>query len=1214
MQPFDPWSIPLEGTHLIEASAGTGKTYNITSLFLRFIVESDLKVQQILVVTFTEAATRELRERIRRRLREPAEDPVLLARLEKDPAARKRIQEALLHFDEASILTIHGFCHRMLQDNAFESGMLFDAELVPDITPLIEEVVLDFWGREVYAAHPLFVEHLLRENIRPSSLVKTCSKVLSRQGWEWLPREVPESHPEARYEAVYARAHELWAGDREEIRTILRATYDGLNKQSYKAGALEGDLRKLEREISSGRPRLPSDGGAILLKYSQTRLVAKIRKKERPPEHPFFQACDELRLALQGFEQKQLAFLRALLDYSSRELAKRKRERHLLSFDDLLAHLWKGLQGPGGQELLRRIRAQYRAGLVDECQDTDPLQFKIFSEIFPSGQSSFFQIGDPKQSIFAFRGADVYAYLRAGERVEHRFTLDTNHRSDPSLVTGINLLFQQLEQVRPPFLHEGIHYWPVSPSPRNSDALCGDAAVQIRWIGQEGNPGKEAWPVGLVKEQLPLRVGRDIQEFLGGERTLAGRPVRPDDIAILVRRNQEAFEMQEALRHFGIRSVVMSAESVFSSEEAGDLRRLLVAILDPQDGGLVRAALATAILGLDGLEIASLQDDPGTSEVRFEPWVVLFREWHGLWGERGFIQMMHELLHAKLPGHGETVQARILRLPGGERRMTNLLHLTDLLHEATYQEHLGMEGLFRWFDRQRLGEAKATDASQLRLESDDNAVKLVTIHKSKGLEYPIVFCPFLWDSALQSGKGDGPVPFHDPADGYQPKLDLGEDKERHRLLERRESMEESLRLLYVAITRAKHQVHLYLGLIKGSGSSPLGYLLFGNLVAGEWDPQGFGKLLEAISEETLLSHLRSVEAQSGGRICLSETSLAVRQDRAGPPRQIEIPLLRCLQATRKLRRAMRTASFSDMTRLSSEDRSAHEDRTLAHMDFSGEPLPPPLSPLPEPQERIPLADFARGPSVGVFLHEFYEDMDFTNDDPIALDALLDEKIGALSIWQEKWREPLKRSILDSLGTPLDPHDPDLVLQRIAPAKRINELEFLFPACYRGESRGFFQTGESLRDTFAAHPSPAMTRGTLESLGKLRFAEIRGFLKGFIDLVFFYEGRYYLVDYKSNMLGETVADYREDRLRVPMEEHLYLLQYHLYTLALHRYLATRIADYDYERHFGGVFYLFIRGMSPKYGPGYGIFRDRPALPLIQALDSLLVEEPLRGARP
>ncbi len=1241
MRPLQPFTVELTGNRLIEASAGTGKTYTITTLFLRLLVDRGLGVDQILVVTFTKAATAELRDRIRQRLREAVVafdsdtdtgDDVLdkLRETTRDHrAARHHLARELRRFDEAAIFTIHGFCQRMLRDNAFESGLVFDAELVTDAAPLLLEVVQDFWAREVYDAPERFARHLADRNITPDSLKGLAAGAVADPELVVIPErlEVDLEGELARYLEAHGAAATLWREDSAAVTELIHSS-PGLKRNMWRRTTSERRLGELAVLLEADSP--PNVLFKDFDRFTPQQLQKATKKNLEPPAHALFDACDQVlrtNAALQTVLDARVMNLRIdLMDYARLELGRRREASRTLSFDDLLHQLERGLRGSGGATLGKIIRERFPAALIDEFQDTDPVQDRIFREIF-TDERILFLIGDPKQAIYGFRRADIFTYLGAGARVRRAhsrgdkpgdgcYTLDVNWRADPSLIKAVNALHQR---PRAPFLDPRIVFEPVRPAKGRRDGLVGSGrharSLEVLFVSRESlhldpeKPISKGWAV----QNLATRVAAEIARLLASDTTLETptdrrRPLVPGDIAILIRRNVEAVPLQEALRSLSIPSVVHSDANVFSTPEAEELERMLRGLAEPSRDSLVRSALATSLFGLSAEELQSLIWD----EDAWQRWTERFEDWSQQWRSRGFMLAFREVIES------QHVPERLLGLPDGERRLTNLLHLAELLHQAACTQHLGRSGLAHWLGQMRAeaddGGGGGDDNRQMRMESDARAVQILTLHKSKGLEYPVVFCPYLWDAGRQPGSGE-PVRFHDPSDDHRVKLDLGsEDLADHHALAAREALAESLRVTYVALTRARHRTVVVWGAFRDVAKTGLAYLLHqADGPAGGDNPDEdlaaqTQRRVRSASDEDLRADLNRLATDADGCIVVTDLGQEPGPDYAALANNL-LPL-EARTFRRALDRTFRTASFSALTsgrptlsHVAVEGRDLDETDTpaLAAAAVSGGisgGVSGGVSSGVSGASPVLLHDFPRGARAGNLLHSLFEQIDFAQPDTVGpLVQTLLPRFG----YEPHWAQVLEQAVIATLATSLDSTQ-TLRLADVAKDRRVVEMEFVFPVSGAASGDPAAVDVRGLSRVFASHGSPALS-GYDHELAALRFFPLRGYLRGFIDLVFEHEQRWYVVDYKSNYLGPSPEDYSTDRLLRAMVSHHYPLQYHLYTLALHRYLEARLPGYDYDRCFGGVRYLFLRGMSPQR-PGHGVFSDRPSRTMVKALSALV----------
>ena len=1222
---FDLLNSPLEGANLIEASAGTGKTYAITGIFLRLLLEKRLSVGEMLVVTYTVAATEELRDRIRRTiygaihaikhgghedpfldglakryrndiptnvipvktgiqdLEDEVPDQVRNEKVDKRKEAIRILRTALRDFDEAPIYTIHGFCQRALHENAFESMGLFDTELAPDERALNEEVVRDFWRTHFYKAPREVVSYCLNKQFSPERFLKLIKGKLFDSEMRIIPDAQPVSFDalppfrEAREQICRA-----WGDVRDEIAEKL--CYPGLNRTKYKDP--NSLTAMMDGYVDSEAP-LPLFKG--FEKFTFSYLQKSTNKEKTTPEHPFFDDCEELSrraAALESQIEEHLLFLKAdIFRYAREELRKRKQKQNIQSFDDLLVSLREALDKSGGAELIRNIRSRYRAALIDEFQDTDPVQYAIFQTIFAGEGATLFYIGDPKQSIYSFRGADLFAYMRASREIDTRYTLTYNWRSEPELVEAVNAVFETPQSAA--FLYDEVPFARVAAGDvkdRKRLMIDGHSEAPFHiWfldgarLENAGAKTNQEYTSNLLVVAVAAEISRLLHLGRGGRAMIGDEPLSEGHIAVLVRENRKARTVQDVLRDFGIPSVLHSAGNLFETHEAREVGRVLTAISEPHAEGLIRIALATDMLGINGEELDRMSD----SEHEWEAWTARFREYNHLWERYGFIAMFRYFLAR------EKVRRRLLAFADGERRLTNVLHLMEVLHTESVGQKLKMTGLIKWLSSQRDSDAPRLEEHELRLESDARAVRIVTIHKSKGLEYPIVFCPFNWGKSKSRTEE---FTYHDPEENWRLNLVLDQAAGYDESLAEKENLAENIRLLYVSLTRAKNRCYLAWGPFKDAGTSALAYILHPPKEIAMDIVSETESTFASLSDDDMRFDLETIAARADGAISVYDMpdfpALPYRAAAEAPESFFCRPFPGITDRDRRI------ASFSyllaeriHLPSVAAEYAPDLPDRDEGASEMEASPL----------KEATGIFAFPKGAKAGTFLHDVLEHVDFTNpgdEDTKNLVALKLKQHGFDSQWQETVCEMIDRVV----SSPLQTGSEGPALSFVGNDDRLNELEFYFPLNRL--------TPNTLTNIFR---ECAMSHYTAFSgkIGRLNFQPVRGFMKGFMDLVFRHNGCFYLIDWKSNFLGPSVDDYRPEALASTMEEEFYILQYHLYVVAIDRYLKVRLPEYNYDTHFGGVFYIFLRGVDPSIGKDTGIYRDRPAKETIEYLGDRLI---------
>ena len=1165
---LDPLRLPLIGERLIEASAGTGKTFTIAALYLRLLLglggeaayPRAISVEELLVVTFTEAATEELRGRIRSNIHElriaclrgESDNPLysaLLAEIADKDDAAKTLLLAERQMDEAAVFTIHGFCQRMLSLNAFESGMLFEQQLIEDESRLRYQACADFWRRHCYPLTRDIAAVIHDVWKGPRDLLKSLDRWLQGEAPQLKSPPAPNETLAERHQQIIARIDSLkqqWREQVGEIEGVLENS--GLDRRKFNRGNQGKWMEKVnawaqEETLSY---QLPD----ALEKFAQSFLLERTKAGGEPPVHPLFSAVESLLAS--SLTLTDLVLARAMVEIRD-AVAREKRRRGELGFDDMLSRLDEALRGDSGETLASAIRQRFPVAMIDEFQDTDPQQYRIFRRIWRrQPETALLLIGDPKQAIYAFRGADIFTYMKARGDVAAHYTLDTNWRSSPGMVGSVNRLFSLSDN---PFMFHEIPFLPVKAAAKNKGLRftvdAADVPAMNVWLmpgDTVGSGDYQTFMAQLCATQIRdwLSAGQQGRALLWRGET--SRPVQASDITVLVRNRLEAAQVREALQTLGIPSVYLSnRDSVFETLEAQELLWLLQAVLAPERENTLRSALATSMFGLTALDIENLNQD----EQAWDALVEEFSAYRQIWRQRGVMPMLRALMTAR------HIAENLLATRGGERRLTDILHISELLQEAASQlesEH----ALVRWL-AQHIAEPDSNAASQqMRLESDKHLVQIVTIHKSKGLEYPLVWLPFIARFRKQDQA------FYHDRETFAAVLDLGQDEASFELAEA-ERLAEDLRLLYVALTRAVWHCSL--------GVAPLSSRKSGN---SDFHLSALGRLLQAGEAMDAAGLAARLADFCHGDIALQrpgELDLTPWQAPAAT-----IPRLSARELQRRIADDWRVTSYSG---LQQHGFSGGQD-LLPRLDVDAAGVGEVVE---EPQ--LTPHQFPRGAAPGTFLHSLFEELDFTQ--PVQ-EGWMAEKL-QLSGFDAQWAPVLTDWLGGVLKTRLP--GPDIALNQLAARDKQVEMAFYLPIAQ-------LLTAERL-DALIRQYDPLSA-----DTPPLDFRQVRGMLKGFIDLVFRHEGRYYLLDYKSNWLGEDREAYTRPAMEQAMRAHRYDLQYQLYSLALHRYLRHRLADYDYDRHFGGVIYLFLRGMDGQEG-GQGIFTTRPVRPLIDGLDQLFAGE-------
>ncbi|WP_045726499.1 exodeoxyribonuclease V subunit beta [Xanthomonas sp. GPE 39] len=1204
----DPYlHLPLHGVRLIEASAGTGKTFTLATLFTRLVVERGLRLGQILAVTFTEAATQELRRRIRERLtlaatlvqeteaaarQMPAstESPDVrltrqllqahLATTQETPAAlRRRLQQAAEDIDLAAIFTIHGFCARALREHALESGQAFAApQLLTDERELLRDVAADLWrAHAVDASVAEDLEALWKGG--PHDLAADLRTLIHIPMLLPLPSaQISQDPSAARAQAAQALIAAMHTHADDAYAAIIAAFDDKVfNGQLVKRPSFDKAFEQLWQGRADAHWTLDAPG-SHLDKLLPARLSTFCREdaRDRVPRSPLFDAFEAWQQAdaqvRQWQTERRIRLLHTLREAAIARIAAIKQQRRVQTYDDLIDGLARALGGPHAERLARSLRAQYSIALVDEFQDTDARQWAIFSTLFGVSdlaqtiglEPALFLIGDPKQAIYGFRGGDVHTYLSAVACAEQAPPLDHNFRSRPALLAAIDALYEQAGYTQA-FLIDGIDFHPVQSGGRRADTdlqrdgRCAPALTLWRApdppLSDKGKPNP--WNAGRARELCTAACVAAIGDWLGAGRAgtalVDGRAVLPGDIAVLVRNHSDATRIQQALAAVGIPAVAAGKQSLFATEEALELMTLLHSLLDPGDDSRLRAALATVLIGEDAAAIAALDHDGE----RHRHWQQHALDWRERWQRGGPLALIEHLGSV----HGQ----RVLALIDGERRLTNYLQLAELLQEA-HTHALGPHGLVDWLAR-RIATSNANDDTQLlRLESDARRVQIITLHKSKGLEYPLVFLPYvgIGQKPMTQKPGERVIVHRDGKRCLHWPLHLDAvewEASKHAWEHARRA--EDARLLYVGLTRAEHAL---------------------------WIATGPFFRHEATALAPMLRDMDALQSRLGTEILVRDTHLPpTHPPRLPPTEALHVPPART--PTRKLLTEWWVYSF---TQLANADAGSDPmaSATIASSGGRDEPI---AADTVSTTMEVEIVDRRFiGNRFGVAMHEVFERCDFAawrdwrpgQPAPLGQESAILQALQRGGYAEDEWGDGT--AVLASLvgHTLTVPLPEGICLAALPQTQRRNEMEFHF----------------AMRPTRVDALLTLLHRfgvaGERQAFGARQ--RLEGLMTGLIDLTYHHAGRWYVLDYKSNRL----PSYDPDAMATAMAHSEYTLQALIYTVALHRWLRFRLGSgYAYARDFGGVRYLFCRGLDAARDPSPGVHAWRFEPALVEGVDAL-----------
>ncbi len=1191
--------IDLEkGVSLIEASAGTGKTYTLCRIALRLTLEKGVPLDRILAVTFTEAATDELRQRLRTLYQdclqqletgESYEEPTLseIEDLDRQQAIR-RLRYSLAVFDESPISTIHGFCKRALDLVALETGTPFDAEIEPVEDQLTAQLQNEYLRQHVVeASHILSLELKARGNAFFSTL-----RAIGKES---------AAHPKARTLPA-AKRYSLKQLN-TDFQNLPAAILDLVGAAEHLARLLKGNTKTgklLKNRIEdlktiAAKPHLSASDWSLLKDTLTPEAFLKALNKDGqgtalPAICELVQRLDEgLANAFDTLAANYPSWLR-------QRLAEAKEARNVMSFNDLLGKLGEALRHDEDGTVAELVASRFDAALIDEFQDTDPLQYEIAMKLFGQGQHALFFIGDPKQAIYRFRGADIFAYFQATRLPGiGRIALADNYRSTPEVVAAINQLFSYSKTG---FAYEEIAYQPVTAKRRDLQAPF-QIHAPLR-IAQVPTDASHLAQIGQIRKTLAETAADDFVRQLNRE----PRP-KPECVAFLVNDRHEADLLAAALQKRGISPDIRAERSIFSSPEAQDFEILLHHLSQPTRLPLKRAVYTTSFCGYGRRELQIIEGrDRSWFDKAHHPELVagpsgphckspvqpsadrsaigpyhqiaqvddLLATWARTWFDHPFDLQTLRLM--------ELCQAaeRIAGQSGGERKLGDLLHLAEVLSEARDAQRLSPRALLNWLKRNQESDTAKDDNWLTRLSSDTGKPQIVTIHKSKGLEFPFVICPFV--SLLRQRKRPSHLSYHQQREGRDELvLDFTKPADSPGLeTSLKEELSEKIRLLYVALTRAVYGNVLYLGPEEMERSYPS---VFAQFMLGEDIRHRPFQGGETTAE--LLQAVKAIAAGSEGAIHFQEleetgeiAAWENRQPSPGPS-----PVARKFRG-KPIPGPARILSFSSLSRglhaIEADDR--RDEAPVRSLENEATP------------EEVSIFSLQKGTKTGDLLHMILERFDFQR--PASLSDVTQEAFRELQFEPVSYERPVAEQISLLADLPLHAPDTTFKLSDIPAENRIAELEFAYSLA-----------GDARRGIAAAFQNAQLGRIPKAWTAKLRQAEglLGGsFLRGFIDLVIERDERFYIFDWKSNHLGNESEAYTQPKMLEAMAQHDYFLQYCLYCVALKRFIEFRYPGEDFHHRIGGVFYIFIRGLQS--GTSNGVFFDLPSKQLLQRLDQNL----------
>ncbi len=1258
---FDVLTLPLEGRHLIEASAGTGKTFTITRLFLRLIIEGR-HISQIVVVSFTNAAVSELRERIRKTLTNTlaylrnqeenieADISKILEYYPKKNNTLAKLEIALKQFDSIHVYTIHAFCKHLLEEQPFTSGVLAIKETSPNDYHIARETILDYWRKYIQNSPKEFLEYLIQIDFTAEDWVSFFTASSHYSDWNLSLKKKKQQNGKAHTIINHAVIQQEEKVLKEQIKRCQKAFSDLQKKWSQEKNTITSHFTE-HKKVNRLQKGTLASLLASLEKYFQKEAFSLFDKEFRDLITRFYKKETSVALSdgsssylwedyrksynkLLILLREHLLFLFFGLKKEYKEsIYKKKGKLGLLSYNDLIYKVHQNICSLSTENaMLERIRKKYRIAMIDEFQDTDTLQIEIFDKIFDKAGWGLFAIGDPKQSIYSFRGGDIGNYQKWKMKTNSLFSLSKNYRSTPRLMEGIQAIYTN--HTSSPFHDLNLEYFPVKAAIKQEENH-----LKWKWEAQKKIAKKtEEIPLQFIlsdassdkasgdnindekRKYVAERITEEISHLMElakkNELCHKNQPLCVSDICVLVAKNKQGLLIQEALQKKNIPSTLSMEESVFFSKEALDLLTIFQVILNERRAFGIKMAISTELWGYTVQDIQDLFLSESEKNNVFKR----LHNYKKNWEKKGFMSMFRDWFY------GEGLYSDLLRRKSGERSLTNILHIAELIHiNDERQPQKNIEFLQNEIHKAQLN-PRGDEITRLRTESNRDAVQILTIHASKGLEFPIVFCPYLWDFKAKT-KPKETFHYYDKEKGqhiltphflqkvleyplllskeivqskfvFQKKeiTSLSDLKEVHKI----KVFCEQLRLIYVGITRASERLYIYWE--KNKEKSPASYLFSG----GKEDKKTLEEQIQDIAticpegifvrpekgRDTKKEITHKAEGLSNypNRSQEQPSSLEVNTYQAQPP-----------SLKRKL------YSFTSLTRFQREWELSNTYNKYNQMPSYS------LDTRQKEQDQVKIKNtskniftFPKGSQAGLFFHEFLEKMNFkknhsenTRDQNFTIKKKIKILLAKYN-FDVNWQNCIKQHLQLLLKIQLLP-EKKFCIGNICSKKCLPELEFSFDLNFKNK---YTSVQKKTSSSFLERMQTLFWRGDT-----FLFAE--QYLHGFIDLVFEHDGKFYIIDWKSNHLGSDFENYNHQNLKVNIEKSFYDLQYYIYTDALSRYLSWRVPNYDYEKHFGGVFYIYLRGIH--LSKNTGIYFDRPSKTELTSFRTLYHKKENKTAR-
>ena len=1140
---FDAKTVELQNSNLIEASAGTGKTFSIALLLIRLIVEKGIPIEKILMVTFTKAAVAELELRVRSFVRSALQnvitgnfahqdDPVSII-LQNAVATSgnnlviERLKTATLFLDELAVMTIHSFCQKTLSEYSFETNQTFGAEnMSPDeFSELTEDFFNQFWRKYITTLDLELLRELIGKGLSRETLLKQVQSIIRGQktigiefqadGFDFTSTKsviddliVLKSNVQTIQEDII---HELTKNKSKYLQSISQNKSAVANfEQLYLDDAIEGLIQKIKEK-------------------TDTVFCKKIFSETILP------LLEQKAVAETEFNNRLILIISQIGEIAAAEVNKNikdaKKVKGFITFDDMIELLHEAVVVKYNPTLKEALRDKYQAVFIDEFQDTDKLQYGIFNTLFGVNHTLFY-IGDPKQSIYGFRKADINTYLKASQEVDNLYRMNTNFRSNAVFIESMNCFFKPTPDfdtfalgTPPPF-----EYISVNSPENNQKGYLIKNGITTKTLSISTHQQKKGLYKGVVSTIIQL-LNKDTYTIREHETT---REVKPSDIGIVVRTNNEGRAIKEWLSKFRIPAITVDDSKLLGSDEAKELCYVLEAV-NTIEQGAINKALLTKIAGysIDKL-LASNEEEI----------LARFRQYQDDWKEKGVFVMLKEFIS------DHELSSRLLRveIDNGERLVSNILQLIEIINNVEVKKQLDKKELIQWLKKGIEGNLNEGDEFEQRIESDADAIKIVTIHKCKGLEYNIVLAPSL--DLLPSSPNHTTISFRNPDDSYYYNIDKKLASEAEITWASEQAEQENRRLLYVAITRARMQCFIYANVGKYYGGSCL------------------RKFITALNVPTN-----------------DEIEMDAEHWEKWVPKEIDYSF-RYFSEANKVATNYATISTQTLPLLHPNWRKT--SYSGLNPEHTATIYPNNTVVLDDEYEKFAFRDLKKGAHTGNLLHYIFENLNFNNTQ--YWDSTINKALNRVfAINNDNYVTHINQLLthVTEVSLPvntLHPSNKPFSLKELTNQNKLNELEFDFPLKP-------FNTEKIV--SLSTEAIPFQSRS---------FTEIEGIMNGKMDLFFLMNDKYYILDWKSNYLGDTLADYNEEKVAAAMSVNNYHLQYHLYTVAAKKYLSHCIKDFDYERDFGGVIYVFLRGV--RMDSKSGLFLHLPTKEIIEKFEGIM----------